>query len=80
MAVKTFTTLAPSELYEYNAAYAKVYCMARQDFLNRLLAGEKEDVLVKIIQQEYNLNKRQVNAIKHEVKGAIAFPNLMRYT
>lgn len=54
--------------------------MARQDFLNRLLAGEKEDVLVKIIQQEYNLNKRQVNAIKHEVKGAIAFPNLMRYT
>lgn len=72
MVLKTFTTLAPSELYEYSAAYAKVYSSARQDFLNRLLADEKEDDVVKLIQSECNLNKRQVNSIKHEVKGAIS--------
>lgn len=72
MSLKTFTTLAPGELIEYSAAYAKVYCAARQDFLIRLLSGEKEDDIVKIIQANHGLNKRQVNAIKIEVKGAIS--------
>lgn len=72
MSLKTFTTLAPTELFEYSAAYAKVYSAARQDFLSRLLSGEKEDDIVKIIQANHGLNKRQVNSIKSEVKGAIS--------
>lgn len=72
MSLKTFTTLAPAELIEYSVAYAKVYSAARQDFLTRLLSGEKEDDIVKVIQANHGLNKRQVNAIKTEVKGAIS--------
>lgn len=72
MSLKTFTTLAPAELIEYSVAYAKVYSAARQDFLTRLLSGEKEDDIVKVIQANHGLNKRQVNAIKIEVKGSIS--------
>ncbi len=72
MSLKTFTTLAPGDLIEYSVAYARVYSAARQDFLVRLLSGEKEDDIVKVIQATHGLNKRQVNSIKSEVKGAIS--------
>lgn len=72
MSLKTFTTLAPGELIEYSVAYAKVYSAARQDFLARVLSGEKEDDIVKVIQANHGLNKRQVNSIKSEIKGAIS--------
>jgi len=37
-----------------------------------LFSGEKEDDIVKVIRATHSLNKRQVNAIKIEVKGAIS--------
>lgn len=72
MATKTYTTLAPDNLYPYLAAYARVYNTARQSFLDRVMAGEDATELVKEFQEAYKLNKRQVNSIRIEVKAAIS--------
>ncbi|KAF3884805.1 MULTISPECIES: IS200/IS605 family accessory protein TnpB-related protein [Nostocales] len=72
MATKTYTTLAPQELWKYLEAYSKLQNVIREDLKNRLLSGDKAASLVKEFQPKYHINKRQINSIRIEVEGAIA--------
>lgn len=69
---RTVTTELPMDLWEFAADIAKLVAPARLEYLNRMLAGEAENTIVRELQPKYGINKRQVNAIRSEVKGAIA--------
>lgn len=72
MAQRTVTTELPLELWQFAIDVSKLVEPARVEYLNRMLAGNNENDIVRDLQPKYGLNKRQVNAIRSEVKGAIA--------
>lgn len=72
MAQRTVTTELPVELWQFAIDASKLVEPARVEYLNRMLAGDNENEIIRELQPKYGLNKRQVNAIRSEVKGAIA--------
>jgi IS605 OrfB family transposase len=72
MAQRTVTTELPIALWQFAIDASKLVEPARVEYLTRMLAGDNENQIVKELQPKYGLNKRQVNAIRSEVKGAIA--------
>ena len=68
------TTVAelPSSLHEFARDVSRLVYPARVEYTNRLLAGEKDSLIIKEIQLKYGINKRQANAIRCEAKAAIA--------
>ena len=44
---------------------------ARCEYINRLLAGEKDSWIIQEIQPKYGINKRQANAIRIEAKASL---------
>jgi hypothetical protein len=71
MAQRTVTTELPVELWQFAIDASKLVEPARAEYLNRMLAGDIENEIIRDLQPKYGLNKRQVNAIRSEVKGAI---------
>ena len=72
MPQRTITSELPIELWQFANDYAKLVEPARIEFLTRTLNGDKEKDIVRELQIKYGLNKRQVNAIRSEVKGTIS--------
>lgn len=72
MSQRTVTTELPIELWQFAADVSKLVEPARIEYLNRMLSGDDENTIVRELQSKYGLNKRQVNAIRSEVKGAIS--------
>ena len=72
MAQRTVTTELPTELWQFAIDVSKLVEPARIEYLNRMLAGDNENQIIRDLQPKYGLNKRQVNAIRSEVKGAIS--------
>jgi len=72
MPQRTITTELPVELWPFANDAAQLVKPARIEFLSRVMAGDDENSIVRELQPRYGLNKRQVNAIRAEVKGAIA--------
>lgn len=72
MPQRTVTTELPVELWQFAIDASKLVEPARVEFLTRVLAGDNENDIVRELQPKYGLNKRQVNAIRSEVRGAIA--------
>jgi len=72
MPQRTITTELPVELWRFATDASKLVEPARIEFLSRLLAGGSENEIVRELQPKYGLNKRQVNAIRSEVRGAIS--------
>lgn len=68
------TTVAelPSSLHEFASFVSRLVYPARVEYVNRLLTGEKDSLIIKEIQPKYGINKRQANAIRCEAKAAIA--------
>lgn len=71
MVQRTVTTELPVELWQFAIDTSKLVEPARVEYLNRMLASENENDLIRDLQPKYGLNKRQVNAIRSEIKGAI---------
>jgi IS605 OrfB family transposase len=71
MVQRTVTTELPVELWQFAIDASKLVEPARVEYLNRMLASENENDLIRDLQPKYGLNKRQVNAIRSEIKGAI---------
>ncbi|MGK7938465.1 MAG: hypothetical protein AB4206_22105 [Xenococcaceae cyanobacterium] len=67
------TTVAelPSSLHEFASDISRLVYPARVEYINRLLSGEKDSLIIKEIQPKYGINKRQANAIRCETKAAI---------
>ena len=65
------TTVAelPFSLHEFASDISRLVYPARVEYVNRLLAGEKDNLIIKEIQPKYGINKRQANAIRCEAKG-----------
>ena len=72
MPQRTITTELPVELHQFAADVSELVYPARCEYLNRLLAGEKDSLIIKALQPKYGINKRQANAIRAEVKAAIS--------
>jgi uncharacterized protein YpbB len=72
MPQRTVTTELPVELWQFAADASKLVEPARVEYLTRMLSGDDENTIIRELQPKYGLNKRQVNAIRSEVKGAIA--------
>ena len=72
MSQKTITTELPLELSSFALDVSRLIYPARCEYLNRLLAGEKDSKIIKEIQPKYGINKRMANGIRSEVKAAIA--------
>ncbi|BAS55349.1 hypothetical protein NIES2135_53660 [Leptolyngbya boryana NIES-2135] len=68
----TVTTELPVELWQFAIDVSKLVEPARVEYLNRKLAGDDENSIVRELQPKYGINKRQVNAIRSEVRGAIS--------
>lgn len=71
MPQKTTVTELPPQLYEFVADVSRLVYPARTEYINRLLAGEKDSLIIKEIQPKYGINKRQANAIRIEAKAAL---------
>lgn len=71
MPQRTIVTELPLKLRAFAADASRLVYPARVEYVNRLLAGEKDGVIIKEIQLEYGINKRQANAVRIEAKGAI---------
>lgn len=72
MSIRTVTTELPIALHQFASDVSRLVNPARIEYLNRLLKGDKEALIIKEIQPKYGINKRQANAIRSEVKGAIS--------
>ncbi|MDJ0713142.1 MAG: IS200/IS605 family accessory protein TnpB-related protein [Prochloraceae cyanobacterium] len=72
MPQRTVTTELPIELHQFASDVSRLVYPARLEYLNRLLNGEKDSLIIKEIQPKYGINKRVANAIRSEVKGAIS--------
>ena len=72
MPQKTVTTELPIALHQFASDISRLIYPARIEYLNRLLNGDKDSLIIKEIQPKYGINKRQANAIRSEVKGAIS--------
>ena len=71
MPQRTTVTEVPIKLHEFVADVSRLVYPARSEYINRLLAGEKDSLIIKEIQPKYGINKRQANAIRIEAKAAI---------
>ena len=71
MSQRTTVTELPQKLYQFVADVSRLVYPARTEYVNRLLAGEKDSVIIKEIQPRYGINKRQSNAIRIEAKASI---------
>lgn len=72
MAQRTVTTELPIALHQFASDVSRLVYPARIEYLNRLLNGDKDTLIIKEIQPKYGINKRQANAIRSEVRGAIS--------
>ena len=72
MAQRTVTTELPVELWQFATDASLLVEPARVEYLNWIRAGRNENEILRELQPKYGLNKRQVNAIRSEVKGAMA--------
>ena len=72
MPQRTVTTELPIALHQFASDVSHLVYPARLEYLNRLLNGEKDSLIIKEIQPKYGINKRVSNAIRSEVKGAIS--------
>ena len=71
MPQRTTVTELPIELHEFVADISRLVYPARCEYINRLLAEEKDSLIIKEIQGKYGINKRQANGIRIEAKAAI---------
>ena len=71
MPQRTTVTELPIKLHEFVADVSRLVYPARCEYVNRLLAGEKDSLIIKEIQPKYGINKRQANGIRIEVLAAI---------
>ena len=72
MAQRTVTTELPIALHPFASDVSRLVYPARLEYLNRLLNGEKDSLIIKEIQPKYGISKRVANAIRSEVRGAIS--------
>ena len=80
MAQRTVTTELPIALQQFASDVSRLVYPARIEYLNRLLNGDKDTLIkprpigrgLKEIQPKSGINKRQANAIRGEVRGAIS--------
>ena len=72
MPQRTTVTELPIELHQFVADVSRLVYPARAEYINRLLAGEKDQLIIKEVQPQYGINKRQANAIRCEAKAAIS--------
>ena len=72
MPQKTVTTELPIALHQFASDIMMLIYPAIIEYLNRLLNGDKDSLIIKEIQPKYGINKRQANAIRSEIKGAIS--------
>ena len=78
MSQKTTVTELPTQLHEFIADVSRLVYPARCEYINRLLAGEKDSLIIKEIQPKYGINKRQANAIRVEAQASIKSANECR--
>ncbi|MGK7896761.1 MAG: IS200/IS605 family accessory protein TnpB-related protein [Xenococcaceae cyanobacterium] len=78
MPQRTTVTELPIKLHSFAADVSRLVYPARCEYINRLLAKEKDSLIIKNIQIKYGINKRQANAIRCEAKGAISSAKLCR--
>ncbi len=72
MPQRTTVTELPTKLHSFAADVSRLVDPARGEYINRLLAKEKDSLIIKEIQTKYGINKRQANGIRCEAKAAIA--------
>ncbi|MGK7897682.1 MAG: IS200/IS605 family accessory protein TnpB-related protein [Xenococcus sp. (in: cyanobacteria)] len=72
MPQRTTVTELPRELQLFAADVSRLVYPCRVEYVNRLLAGEKDSLIIKDIQGKYEINKRQANAIRCEALAAIS--------
>ena len=72
MPQRTTVTELPSSLHEFASDVSRLVYPARVEYVNRLLAKEKDSLIIKEIQPKYGINKRQANAIRCEARAAIS--------
>ena len=56
MPQRTITTELPVELHQFAADVSELVYPARCEYLNRLLAGEKDSLIIKALQPKYGIN------------------------
>ncbi len=78
MPQRTVTTELPIALHQFASDVSRLVYPARLEYLNRLLNGEKDRLIIQEIQPKYGINKRVANAIRSEVRGAISSANECR--
>lgn len=78
MPQRTTVTELPIKLHSFAADVSRLVYPARCEYINRLLAKEKDSLIIKNIQIKYGINKRQANAVRCEAKGAISSAKLCR--
>ncbi len=71
MPQRTTVTELPIKLHEFVADVSRLVYPARSEYINRLLARDKDSLIIKEIQPKYGINKRQANAIRIEAKASI---------
>ena len=72
MPQRTTVTELPSFLHGFVSDVSRLVYPARVEYVNRLLSGEKDSLIIKEIQPKYGINKRQANAIRCEARAAIS--------
>lgn len=72
MPQRTVTTELPIELWQFALDASELVKPATTEYLARVLTNESENDIVRELQPKYGLNKRQVNAIRSEVRGAVS--------
>ncbi len=78
MPQRTTVTELPTKLHNFAADVSRLVYPARCEYINRLLAQEKDSIIIKDLQVKYGINKRQANAIRCEALAAISLATLCR--
>ncbi len=71
MSQRSIVTELPRELHNLARDISRLVYPARCEYLNRYLKRENTNVINRELQPKYGINKRQVNAIRIEIKGAV---------